>query len=45
VSDLPAHIVANPRLGTWLTVADAHLEVHVGKVELGHHPGVFEEGP
>ncbi len=35
MSDLPAHIVANPRLGTWLTVADAHLEVHVGKVELG----------
>jgi len=35
VSDLPAHIVANPRLGTWLTVSGARVEVHVGKVELG----------
>ena len=35
MSDLPAHVVANPRLGTWVTVADGQVEVHVGKVELG----------
>lgn len=37
MSDLPAHVVANPRLGTWVTVAPdrLHVEVHVGKVELG----------
>jgi len=35
VSDCPAHIVDNPRLGTWVTVAEGHVEVHVGKVELG----------
>ena len=32
---IPAHIADNPRLGTWLTVADGRVEVHVGKVELG----------
>ena len=35
VSDLPAHVVANPRLGTWLTVRDGLVEIRVGKVELG----------
>ncbi|HYG92475.1 MAG TPA: molybdopterin cofactor-binding domain-containing protein [Nocardioides sp.] len=35
MSDCPAHIVDNPRLGTWVTVAEGHVEVHVGKVELG----------
>lgn len=35
MSDLPPHVVANPRLGTWITVADGLVEVHVGKVELG----------
>ena len=37
MSDLPAHVLANPRLGTWVTVAPdrLHVEVHVGKVELG----------
>ena len=33
--NLPAHVVDNPRLGTWVTVADGTVEVHVGKVELG----------
>ncbi|HWM73572.1 MAG TPA: molybdopterin cofactor-binding domain-containing protein [Nocardioides sp.] len=32
---VPAHITDNPRLGTWLTVTDTHVEVHIGKVELG----------
>jgi CO/xanthine dehydrogenase Mo-binding subunit len=33
---LPAHVVTNPRLGSWLTVTDdGHLGVRVGKVELG----------
>ncbi|NUR09716.1 MAG: molybdopterin-dependent oxidoreductase, partial [Nocardioidaceae bacterium] len=32
---LPAHVETNPRLGTWVTVADGLVEVHVGKVELG----------
>lgn len=33
---LPAHVVANPRLGSWLSVTDdGHLGVRVGKVELG----------
>jgi nicotinate dehydrogenase subunit B len=32
---VPAHIVDNPRLGTWVTVADGSVEVHIGKVELG----------
>lgn len=31
----PPHIVANPRLGTWVTVAYGLVEIHVGKVELG----------
>ncbi len=35
MSDLPAHVVDNPRLGTWVTVTDGAVEVHVGKVELG----------
>ena len=35
MTDLPAHVVDNPRLGTWVTVADGVVEVHVGKVELG----------
>jgi nicotinate dehydrogenase subunit B len=35
VTELPAHVAANPRLGTWVTVADGLVEVHVGKVELG----------
>ena len=35
VSDLPAHVTTNPRLGTWVTVADGLVEVRVGKVELG----------
>ncbi len=32
---LPPHVVDNPRLGTWLHVADDVLHVQVGKVELG----------
>ncbi len=32
---LPPHVETNPRLGTWVTVADGVVEVHVGKVELG----------
>lgn len=32
---VPAHVVANPRLGSWLTVRDGVVEIHVGKVELG----------
>ncbi|HET7071492.1 MAG TPA: molybdopterin cofactor-binding domain-containing protein [Nocardioides sp.] len=32
---VPAHVEANPRLGTWISVADGTVEVHVGKVELG----------
>jgi nicotinate dehydrogenase subunit B len=32
---VPAQIEANPRLATWLTTADGHVEVTVGKVELG----------
>ncbi|MBZ5737932.1 xanthine dehydrogenase family protein molybdopterin-binding subunit [Nocardioides mangrovi] len=35
MSELPAHVVDNPRLGTWITVAGGVVEVHVGKVELG----------
>ncbi|MBC9732601.1 xanthine dehydrogenase family protein molybdopterin-binding subunit [Nocardioides marmotae] len=39
MSALPPHVVDNPRLGTWLSVADTAdgpgVEVHVGKVELG----------
>ena len=35
MTELPGHVVANPRLGTWVTVADGLVEVHVGKVELG----------
>ena len=35
MSELPAHVADNPRLGTWVTVADGLVEVHVGKVELG----------
>jgi nicotinate dehydrogenase subunit B len=38
MSELPAHVVTNPRLGTWVTVpdpTDGIVEVHVGKVELG----------
>jgi nicotinate dehydrogenase subunit B len=33
---VPAHVVANPRLGTWLSVTDdRRIAVRVGKVELG----------
>lgn len=32
---VPAHVETNPRLGTWIQVADGVVEVHVGKVELG----------
>jgi nicotinate dehydrogenase subunit B len=32
---LPPHVETNPRLGTWVTVADGIVEVHVGKVEFG----------
>lgn len=32
---IPPHVATNPRLGTWVTVADGIVEVHVGKVELG----------
>src|SRR5262245_10128898 len=31
----PAHVVDNPRLGTWITVTEGRVGVHVGKVELG----------
>jgi CO/xanthine dehydrogenase Mo-binding subunit len=32
---VPAHVVSNPRLGTWISVSDGRVDVHVGKVELG----------
>lgn len=32
---VPPHVVTNPRLGTWLSVADGRVVVQVGKVELG----------
>ena len=32
---VPAHVLDNPRLGSWVTVSGGVLEVHVGKVELG----------
>jgi nicotinate dehydrogenase subunit B len=32
---VPAHVEGNPRLGTWISVADGMVQVHVGKVELG----------
>jgi CO/xanthine dehydrogenase Mo-binding subunit len=32
---LPPHVETNPRLGTWVSVADGVVEVHVGKVEFG----------
>lgn len=32
---VPQHVLGNPRLGTWVTVRDGLVEVHVGKVELG----------
>lgn len=35
MSELPAHVVANPRLGTWLHVDGDVVDVRVGKVELG----------
>lgn len=39
MTTLPQHVLDNPRLGTWVTVADDPdgpvVEVHVGKVELG----------
>ena len=31
----PQHVVDNPRLGRWVSVADGQVRVHVGKVELG----------
>jgi len=35
MSDVPAHVADNPRLGTWLSVAGSQVELRVGKVELG----------
>lgn len=35
MSTLPAHITGNPRLGTWVSVRNGKLRVHLGKVELG----------
>lgn len=35
MSSLPAHVEANSRLGTWVSVANDLVEIHVGKVELG----------
>ena len=32
---VPAHVAGNPRLGTWVSVSDGMVDVHVGKVELG----------
>jgi CO/xanthine dehydrogenase Mo-binding subunit len=32
---LPPHVGTNPRLGSWVTVSDGVVEVHVGKVEFG----------
>src|SRR3954470_11968076 len=32
---VPPHVVTNPRLGTWIGVADGVVLVQVGKVELG----------
>ena len=35
MTDLPPHIVANPRLGSWVAARDGLVEVRVGKAELG----------
>jgi nicotinate dehydrogenase subunit B len=35
VATVPPHVAANPLLGTWLSVSDGLVVVHVGKVELG----------
>lgn len=35
MSDLPPHVVTNPRLGSWLAGDDVVVEVRVGKAELG----------
>lgn len=35
MTELPAHVVANPRLGRWVSVAEGRVEVRVGKAELG----------
>jgi nicotinate dehydrogenase subunit B len=35
MSDLPPHVITNPRLGSWLRVAGDLVEVRVGKAELG----------
>ena len=35
MSDLPPHVTTNPRLGSWVAVADGVVEVRVGKAELG----------
>src|SRR3954453_12937813 len=32
---IPPHVMTNPRLGTWIRVADGVVVVQVGKVELG----------
>lgn len=34
-TDLPPHVVTNPRLGSWVRVTDGLVEVRVGKAELG----------
>jgi nicotinate dehydrogenase subunit B len=35
VTELPPHITTNPRLGSWVSVADGMVQVRVGKAELG----------
>ncbi|NPD04217.1 xanthine dehydrogenase family protein molybdopterin-binding subunit [Nocardioides sp. zg-1308] len=35
MTDLPPHVVTNPRLGSWVAVRDGVVEVRTGKAELG----------
>lgn len=35
MTELPPHVVTNPRLGSWLGVGDGVVLVRIGKVELG----------
>ena len=35
MTTLPPHITTNPRLGSWVAVADGRVQVRVGKAELG----------
>ena len=35
MTDLPPHVITNPRLGSWVAVAEGRVQVRVGKAELG----------